>query len=89
MFMGDRWSFPKQNSAATYIWQPLQVDGHKISIPEFQEAWKIDLSTGVVASTAIEGKEIKADDAQITYTGNPIAIGWQQDTCLLYTSRCV
>ena len=25
MFMGDRWSFPKQNSAATYIWQPLML----------------------------------------------------------------
>ncbi|MGB3005266.1 MAG: family 43 glycosylhydrolase, partial [Chitinophagaceae bacterium] len=81
MFMGDRWSFPKQNSAATYIWQPLQVDGHKISIPEFQEAWKIDLSTGVVASTAIEGKEIKADDVQITYTGN-----WHQDTLAVKSS---
>jgi Glycosyl hydrolases family 43 len=87
MFMGDRWSFPKQNSAATYIWQPLTVDGHKISISDFKETWKVDLSTGVVLSAVVEGNEIKATDAQIKYTGNPIAIGWQQDTLTVKSSN--
>jgi hypothetical protein len=27
MYMGDRWSFPRQASAATYVWLPLSVDG--------------------------------------------------------------
>ena len=28
MYMGDRWSYPRQRSAATYVWQPLQwIDG--------------------------------------------------------------
>ena len=39
MFMGDRWSYPHQASAATYVWMPLQVDGTKISIPEYWQAW--------------------------------------------------
>ena len=42
MYMGDRWSFPHQASAATYVWMPVNVEGEKLSIPEFWEAWDID-----------------------------------------------
>ena len=42
MFMGDRWSYPHQASAATYVWMPLQVNGAKISIPEYWQAWDIE-----------------------------------------------
>lgn len=42
MFMGDRWSFPHQASAATYVWLPMQVDGEKIFIPEYWENWNIE-----------------------------------------------
>lgn len=41
MFMGDRWSYPHQASAATYVWMPLQVDGTKLSMPTFWNAWDI------------------------------------------------
>lgn len=81
MFMGDRWSFPKQNSAATYIWQPLTVDGHNISIPEFKEAWKMDQKTGAVSTVTVKGKTITATDQQIIYTGN-----WMQDTLAVKSS---
>lgn len=39
MYMGDRWSFPHQASAATYVWLPIMVEGEKISIPEYWNAW--------------------------------------------------
>ena len=42
MFMGDRWSYPHQASAATYVWMPIQVDGEKLSIPEYWEAWDVE-----------------------------------------------
>ena len=41
MFMGDRWSYPHQASAATYVWLPLQVEGTKLSIPEYWNCWDI------------------------------------------------
>lgn len=41
MFMGDRWSFPHQASAATYVWMPMQADKGKLSIPEYWQAWDI------------------------------------------------
>ena len=56
MYMGDRWSFPKQNSAATYVLQPLTVSGYTVSLLEFKEAWKINLKTGVASSASIKGK---------------------------------
>lgn len=47
MYMGDRWSFPKQGSAATHVWQPITVSGDEISIPEFYESWSYDQNNTV------------------------------------------
>ncbi len=81
MFMGDRWSFPKQNAAATYVWQPLTVEGHKISLNDFKEAWNINIKTGVANTTALQGKEITMHDSLIKFTGN-----WKQDTLSVKSS---
>jgi hypothetical protein len=43
-FMGDRWSFPKQGSAASYVWQPIVVDKGEMSLPKFHESWNINFS---------------------------------------------
>ncbi|NDV84385.1 family 43 glycosylhydrolase [Bacteroides sp. 51] len=42
MFMGDRWSYPHQASAATYVWMPMSVDGEHLSIPEYWQSWDVD-----------------------------------------------
>ena len=42
LFMGDRWSYPHQASAATYVWMPIVVDGKRLSIPEYWHSWDID-----------------------------------------------
>lgn len=39
MYMGDRWSFPRQRTAATYVWLPLTTDGLQLSIPEYWQFW--------------------------------------------------
>ncbi|RXK61787.1 glycosyl hydrolase family 43 [Lacibacter luteus] len=78
MFMGDRWSFPKQTTAATYVWQPLSVSGYTVSLIQFWEAWKIDQQTGIAAPVIIKGKTIDAADKRIVYNGN-----WENDTLSL------
>ena len=70
MFMGDRWSFPKQATAATYVWQPLTVSGYSISMDGFKEAWKVDQKTGVASKVIPKQKVIDAADKRIVYTGN-------------------
>lgn len=42
MFMGDRWSYPHQASAATYVWMPMKVEGSKLSIPTYWQSWNIN-----------------------------------------------
>lgn len=39
MYMGDRWSFPRQYTAATYVWLPMQADGERLTIPKYYEIW--------------------------------------------------
>lgn len=75
LFMGDRWSFPKQTSAATYVWQPLTVSGTSLSIPEYAEAWQINTVTGAASPSVIPGKIIDNTDGRITYGGK-----WQRDS---------
>ena len=57
LFMGDRWAHPFQNSAATYVWQPLQfaADGG-LSLPEFNQSWMINVCTGRWSPAALDGK---------------------------------
>lgn len=47
MYMGDRWSYPHQASAATYVWQPIVVERDSISIPEFWPAWNAKTASPV------------------------------------------
>ncbi len=76
MYMGDRWSFPKQNSAATYVWQPLSFAGDKLRLPTFYGAWQLDLKTGVyrVATPGDESIDLRTAK-QVTRKGN-----WKQDS---------
>lgn len=39
IYMGDRWSYPRQNSCATNVWLPICTDGESMSIPEYWQAW--------------------------------------------------
>jgi hypothetical protein len=70
LFMGDRWSFPKQASAATYVWQPLLISDNALSIPTYQEAWQIDTTTGIATELKSSGTIVENTDKQIKYNGN-------------------
>ncbi len=69
MYMGDRWSYPRQASAATYVWLPLQVDGERLSIPDYYAAWHP--ATGRPADILHRSSTLHA--ATWTTTGN-----WQE-----------
>jgi len=71
MYMGDRWSFPKQRATATYVWQPLVFKGYEISMPEYHESWVIDLKTGKWKELPLSPYyEIMYDDKAVSYVGN-------------------
>ena len=71
MYMGDRWAYPIQESAATYVWQPLTISGTSISIPKFLDAWRIEMATGESKLVELPEKFIEnADSKIISYSGN-------------------
>lgn len=41
VYMGDRWSFPKQQAAATYVWMPITFNGDVLQIPELWNTWNV------------------------------------------------
>ncbi|HKJ40478.1 MAG TPA: family 43 glycosylhydrolase [Sunxiuqinia sp.] len=70
MYMGDRWSFPRQGSAATYVWQPLNVEGDSISIPDFQQNWKVNVQTGNWSPSKLNGQVVENSDLkQLSFSG--------------------
>lgn len=61
MFMGDRWSFPKQRSAATYVWQPIVWKDGEPSLNEYLEAWNpTDISAKSLDFKSLKNSEWKA-----------------------------
>lgn len=40
IYMGDRWSYPRQGSSASQVWLPITVTGDTCSIPEYWPAWE-------------------------------------------------
>lgn len=69
IFMGDRWSYPHQASAATYVWMPLQVEGNQISIPEYWQSWDIKTQKPV---------EILKKRKRIAKSGITFSKGWEK-----------
>ncbi|MEO7497427.1 MAG: family 43 glycosylhydrolase [Massilia sp.] len=73
MFMGDRWSYPRQASAASYVWQPLLVEGDKLSMPLYRHAWRIDTAAGVTGPDPASGERIAPADQRVRFAGK-----WQR-----------
>ena len=79
MYMGDRWSFPRQRSAATYVWQPLTIADGKLTIPQYFEAWDpLTMQQEIVDSTKLHERkwqsQVIGDCLSIPYTGHRIAL---------------
>ena len=78
MYMGDRWSFPRQRSAATYVWQPLTVSDGTLGIPEYQEAWSLETMQPVTVKGKKIGKkwqsETVGDSFTVSFKGSRIAL---------------
>lgn len=70
IYMGDRWSFPKQRATATYVWQPLIFNDDEISMPEYRESWTINVETGVWKDVPMKPTyKIAYNDGAVSYKG--------------------
>lgn len=78
MYMGDRWSYPHQASAATYVWLPMRTDGVELSIPEYWASWDVEEINEVFSKdkSAIHNwsSNVKGDILAIPFHGRRIGI---------------
>lgn len=82
IYMGDRWSFPKQADAATQVWQPLTARGIKLSLPVYWPSWNIERLEPIVfpesAFTELDTEALssnqKGDSIVIPFDGTPIGL---------------
>lgn len=56
IFMGDRWAFPRQHTAATYLWLPLQIKADTLLLPRYLQCWQPDLQSGRWHETSLPGR---------------------------------
>ena len=62
LYTGDRWSFPRQGAAGTYVWQPIVVKEGSMSLPVFQEHWRVDFANATWSPVPLKKKPVKASD---------------------------
>ena len=78
MYMGDRWSYPHQASAATYVWLPMATDGISLSIPEYWASWDVENVTQVISTdkstTHDWSSNIKGSILTVPFHGRRISI---------------
>jgi hypothetical protein len=83
MYMGDRWSFPHQASAATYVWLPLHIESDAITLPRFLPSW----SPESAAETDLQGAELEIGFSsrergafvEVPFSGNQVAVHGSAD----------
>lgn len=93
MYMGDRWSFPRQQTAATYVWLPMTVSGTRLTIPEYWQTWnpltgkREELSLRKVAEGWTGSKP--GDSHTITFSGQQVAISGITDEQSAYADLVI
>lgn len=87
MYMGDRWSYPRQASCATYVWLPLKVDGEQLSIPEYWQTWDtktvkcVDILQNAIAKKRFffHSNEV-GKTAKVVFKGRKVALVGKTDS---------
>lgn len=85
MYMGDRWSFPRQKTSATYVWLPLVIREDSIlSLPVYTQFWNpatcspADLNMRQI-SGSWEGKQ-PGDSTVVKFRGTRVAVSGVTDS---------
>lgn len=71
VYMGDRWSFPRQGSAATYVWLPLEVSDSAISIPSYMPFWSIADGREHSPLSSMPGSALGSAEGPLFSSNNP------------------
>jgi len=88
MYMGDRWSFPRQHQAATYVWLPVEARDSVLGIPEYMESWDVATGKPVVLPlrTLTRGRTLTrpGDSICVKFSGTRIGLTGNTDAASGY-----
>jgi len=84
IYMGDRWSFPRQASSATQVWLPITVDeGNACSIPEYWPIWSSESISRISPEGVDEPLPFRSnqrgDSVSYTFEGSRIMVFGSSD----------
>ncbi len=83
VYMGDRWSYPRQASAATLVLLPLEIAGRTMRISQYRPVWSPDtLETyGMEAENSARFcSNVKGESIRIDFEGTQIALFGSADS---------
>ncbi len=83
VYVGDRWSFPRQASAATLVLLPLEVSGQSMRISQYRPVWSPDtLETyrPEPQNLAVFCSNLKGEHLCIDFEGTQIALFGSADS---------
>ncbi|THV41985.1 glycosyl hydrolase family 43 [Glycomyces buryatensis] len=90
MYMGDRWSFPHQASAGTYVWMPLDIESDSIALPRFLPSWSPESFTerdfkGAELEVCFSSRE-RGAFVEVPFSGDQVAVYGSADRSSGYAS---
>lgn len=77
VYIGDRWSFPKQASAATLVLLPIQIDGDGMKIENYMSIWSPDdlLDRSPRPHNSLDfNSNVKGESCEIKFKGSYIMV---------------
>lgn len=83
IYMGDRWSFPRQKSSATQVWLPIDVSHDTFSILEYWSIWSSESISKVLPEGTVEPLAFRSNKRgackNYQFTGEQIMVYGKSD----------
>lgn len=82
VYVGDRWSYPRQASAATLVFLPIEAGNGQMKIREYLPVWSPDTleKTELAPEHALEFRSnVQGDSVQVEFTGRQIGLFGKTD----------
>lgn len=84
LYVGDRWSFPRQASAATLVMLPVETDGDTMRISAYKAAWSPDSGQDVALTVqhALHFRTNRKDECcMVSFSGRRVMLFGCTDCC--------
>lgn len=83
LYVGDRWSFPKQSLCSTQVWLPITVKQTTMSIPDYFLSWNFNSGKEILLS---QGESLRFSSNK---PGEKVSFSFSGERLFLFGKACV